>query len=229
MAQAVFVHDGVAVDYTPGAAVTAGDVVIQGQLVGVAKRDIAANELGALHTSGVFDFLKEAALAITDGARVYWNDSGNTATTDGAGGARKLLGYAVKAAGASDATVRVQLGPAIELGEVILNVDIADGSADATYYVVSPYAGTIEKIYSVIDGVVSTADITITAKIGSTAVTNGVVTIATASSAAGDVDSATPTAENVLAAGAALNLVVAGGGSGGSPRVHVAIVLKRTY
>ncbi|MFQ3588264.1 MAG: capsid cement protein, partial [Fimbriimonadaceae bacterium] len=43
MAQAVFVHDGECIDYTPGAAVAAGDVVVQGDLIGVAKQPIAAN------------------------------------------------------------------------------------------------------------------------------------------------------------------------------------------
>ncbi len=116
---------------------------------------------------------------------------------------------------------------AAELNETTLHLDIADGSADATYYLVSPHAGTISKIYTVTDGVVSTADITVTANIGVTAVTTGVVTIATAASAAGDVDSATPTAANVVTAGQAMNFVVAGGGAGGSPRVHLAVVITR--
>ena len=48
MPQATFVQDGCAIDYTPGAAIAAGDVVVQGDLVGVAKRPIAANDLPAL-------------------------------------------------------------------------------------------------------------------------------------------------------------------------------------
>lgn len=106
-----------------------------------------------------------------------------------------------------------------------LCLDIADGSADATYYLVSPFAGEITKIQTVIDGVVSTADITITGKIGASAITNGVVTIATSASAAGDVDTATPTAANVVTAGQAMNFVVAGGGSGGSPRIHLVVTV----
>lgn len=134
----------------------------------------------------------------------------------------------------SGGTVVVESGGAItaaggtSLAQTVLCLDIADGSADSTYYLVSPHAGTISKIYTVIDGVVSTADITVTGRIGSTAITNGAVTIATASSAAGDVDSATPTAANTITAGAALNFVVAGGGAGGSPRIHVVVVIDRT-
>lgn len=48
MAATVFVHDGDAIDYTPGADVASGDVVVQGELVGVAKLDIKANKLGPL-------------------------------------------------------------------------------------------------------------------------------------------------------------------------------------
>lgn len=114
-----------------------------------------------------------------------------------------------------------------ELNQYALCLDIDDGSADSVYYVVCPHAGDIAKIYTVIDGAVSTADITITAAIGVTGVTNGVVTIATAGSAAGDVDVATPTAANTVLAGQAVNFTVAGGGSGGSPRIHLVMLITR--
>jgi len=112
---------------------------------------------------------------------------------------------------------------AAELNKRYAFLDIADGSAEATYYLISPWGGTISSIQTVTDGAVGTADITLTGKIGSTAITDGVVTIATAASAAGDLDSATPTAENVITAGAAMNFVVTGGGAGGSPRIHVVV------
>lgn len=72
---AIFVQDGTSVDYTPGSAVIGGDVVIQGELVGVAKVDIPANKLGALSVAGVFDFPKATGVgtAITTGALTYWN------------------------------------------------------------------------------------------------------------------------------------------------------------
>lgn len=123
-------------------------------------------------------------------------------------------------------------GPVVATGanlnQAVFDIDIADGSADATYYLVSPFAGNITALYSVIDGVVSTADITVTAKIGSTGVTNGVITITQSGSAAGDIDSALPTAANAVTAGQAMNFVVAGGGAGGSPRIHLVVVLDRT-
>ena len=108
-----------------------------------------------------------------------------------------------------------------------LTQTIADGSAEATYYQVVPYAGTISKISTVTNAAVGTADITLTCKIGATAITTGVVTVATAGSAAGDVDSASPTALNIITAGAALNCVVTGGGAGGTPRIDVTFTITR--
>ena len=58
MATATFVHDGKSIDYTPGSDVAAGDVVVQGELVGVARTPIAASALGSLAVTGVFDFPK---------------------------------------------------------------------------------------------------------------------------------------------------------------------------
>jgi len=123
---ATFIHRGDAIDYTPETAVSAGDVVVQNALVGVAKLDIAAGALGALHVSGVFDFPKAAGAntAIAAGAKVYWDaesgiavDADGYATASGTGTPSDMayddtlpqLGKAVLAAGDSDTTVRVLL------------------------------------------------------------------------------------------------------------------------
>lgn len=108
---AEFVHEGHAIDYTPGADVSAGDVVVQGDLVGVAKRDIKSGALGALAVAGVFDFPKASGAAVTfsTGAKVYWDDTNDLAvTTDGAG-ANKLIGKAVADAADADSSVRVRM------------------------------------------------------------------------------------------------------------------------
>jgi predicted RecA/RadA family phage recombinase len=107
MAQATFVQDGESIDYTPVADVAAGDVVVQGDLVGVAKLDIKANKLGALAVGGVFDFAKLAGLVLAVGTIVYWDDAANVATNVAAG--NKQIGKVVRAAAAADATVRVRL------------------------------------------------------------------------------------------------------------------------
>ncbi|MCK6458222.1 MAG: DUF2190 family protein, partial [Phycisphaerae bacterium] len=98
-----------AIEYTPGAAVAAGDVIVIGELVGVAKTPIAANTLGALAVRGVFDFAKATGVgtAISAGANVYWDDANNVATTTVTG--NKLIGKCIKAAADADATVRVRM------------------------------------------------------------------------------------------------------------------------
>ena len=111
MATAQFIHDGDSIDYTPGADVAAGAVVVQGDLVGVAKLAIAANTLGALAVKGVYDVPKTAGVgeAIGAGLKVYWDVADQVAKTDAEAGANKYLGKTVLAAGDDDATVRTRL------------------------------------------------------------------------------------------------------------------------
>jgi len=108
-----FIHDGNSIDYTPNSAVTAGDVVVQGELVGVAKLDIAANALGGLAVVGVFDFPKAGGAVVTfaAGANAYWDAANSTAvaTSGDPAGTNKLIGKVVKAAADADTTVRVRL------------------------------------------------------------------------------------------------------------------------
>lgn len=108
---ATFVQEGNSIDYTPGADVAAGDVVVQGDLVGVAKTPIAANATGALAVTGVFDFPKATGVGtgIAIGATVYWDVADAEAKTDDEAGANKLIGKTVKVAVDADATVRVRL------------------------------------------------------------------------------------------------------------------------
>ena len=79
MAEATFVHDGDAVDYTPAADVAAGEVVVQDTLVGVAKVPIPAGTLGALAVRGVFDVAKDGATVFSAGQLVYWDDTSDLA------------------------------------------------------------------------------------------------------------------------------------------------------
>jgi predicted RecA/RadA family phage recombinase len=106
-----FIQRGDAVDYTPGADVSAGDVVVQGELVGVAKLDIQTGKLGALAVTGLFDFPKAAGAgtAIAAGTRVYWDEADQEAKADDEAGANKELGKTVKAAADEDVLVRVRL------------------------------------------------------------------------------------------------------------------------
>jgi len=104
-----FVQEGDAVDYTPTADVAAGAVVVQGELVGVARTPIAANKLGSLAVKGVFDFPKATGggTAISAGANCYWDATNQQATTTATG--NKLLGKCVRAAADADTTVRIRM------------------------------------------------------------------------------------------------------------------------
>ena len=111
MATARFIHDGNGIDYTPGSDLSAGSVVVQGDLIGITKRDIATGGLGTLELNGVFDVPKTAGVgeAIAAGAKVYWDEAESVAKTDAEAGANKYLGKTVLAAGDDDVTVRVRL------------------------------------------------------------------------------------------------------------------------
>ena len=107
MPQAVFVHEGQAIDVIPLSDLAAGDVVVQGELVGVARLDIKAGTLGALAVAGVFDFAKATDVSYSVGAVLYWDDDGDLVTTTTSG--HKAIGKVVRAADTTDPTVRVRL------------------------------------------------------------------------------------------------------------------------
>jgi predicted RecA/RadA family phage recombinase len=95
----------VAVPYAGG--VTAGQGVLVGALFGVAAVDGAQNAVIEAATQGVFDLTKEPALAISAGARVFWDNTNRRVTATATG--NFSIGIATAAALAADATVRVWL------------------------------------------------------------------------------------------------------------------------
>jgi predicted RecA/RadA family phage recombinase len=101
------------VDYTPDSDVSAGDVVVQNDLVGVAVNDIAANEKGSLVIDAVIKAPKTAGTssAIEAGKIVYW-DSGNSVVTETAG-ANYPLGLTVEAATDAASWAYVQMVPTL--------------------------------------------------------------------------------------------------------------------
>ena len=88
--------------------------------------------------------------------------------------------------------------------------EIADISTGASSWTVSPIAGTITNIWTVIDGAIITVDAGITFELGGTAITGGDITIAFSGSAAGVVDTAAPTALNTVTAGQAIEIITDG-------------------
>lgn len=104
----MFLHEGNSIDYTPGAAVDAGKVVVAGDIVGIAPYAIAANVTGALNVTGVYRKPKDAN-AITYGAKVYAVAATGVITATAAGNV--YAGKCTKAAAAGDAEVEFRLCP----------------------------------------------------------------------------------------------------------------------
>ncbi len=103
-ALASIVQEGNTVDYTPSVAVAAGDVVVQGTLVGIASVAIAANKKSALTVGVVGRFPHDgtSGSAISAGAKVYW-DATNEVITETSGG-NTYLGKVIAAVADSDTT-----------------------------------------------------------------------------------------------------------------------------
>lgn len=112
------------------------------------------------------------------------------------------------------------------LNDYTVVAELDDISTASTTYVVAPSAGRVIKIYSVIHGAIATADADLTASINGTAITGGVITVATASSAAGDVDEATPSAANDVSEGDTLRIAT-DGASTGTVRCTITFVVRR--
>jgi hypothetical protein len=101
-------------------------------------------------------------------------------------------------------------------GEALVTVStrIADVSTASSAYAVAPVAGDIVAIYTVLGGAISGADSVVTAAIAGVAITGISITVAQASSAAGDVDSDVPTALYTATAGQLLTATTDGASTG---------------
>lgn len=92
----------VSLDYTPGSAVSAGDVIVLGANVFFATKDIAANALGSIEIEGQWKLPKETGTAHNQGDRVFWDAVNHRVTKTAA--SNQALGFVAKAAGSSDTT-----------------------------------------------------------------------------------------------------------------------------
>ena len=102
-----FIQPGDSLTVTAPYAVTSGQGVLVGALFGIAAFDAAISTLVEVQTKGVFDVTKEPALAITAGARVFWDNTNRRITTTATSNFQ--VGIATQAALAADTTVRVLL------------------------------------------------------------------------------------------------------------------------
>ena len=96
-----------------------------------------------------------------------------------------------------------------ELNTYVLNVSLDDISTASSCYVVAPKAGTLTRIYSVIDGTTGTADAVITANVNGGSNVSQTLTIANGSNA-GDLDDCTPADNHTVSAGQYIKLTTNG-------------------
>jgi predicted RecA/RadA family phage recombinase len=111
MADAVLYQDGEMIDYTPVAAVLAGEIVqIYDGRAAVAPTAIAAGVKGSVYVKGVFKVLKTASELHVPGHRIMWDESASTATCAPSITAGDFfIGCAVQDAAAADSTTLVDL------------------------------------------------------------------------------------------------------------------------
>ncbi|GIK48501.1 MAG: hypothetical protein BroJett013_11980 [Alphaproteobacteria bacterium] len=112
------VQPGKVLDLVAPYAVDAGELVVSGAIVGVAAHDAENGATVSTHVEGVYDLAKVPAVVFTQGEIVYVPAVGGGPVTDNSdadsnSGGTVKLGYAVKAAGAGQSTVRVRLVPVV--------------------------------------------------------------------------------------------------------------------
>lgn len=107
-----FVQEGDRIDYTPTAAVAAGDVVQVDSRAGVATSAIAAGALGSLQTCGIYTVAKTTGVVVLTGAELWWDVSAAKAILRPAGGGSDVdffLGTATADATSAATTCKVDL------------------------------------------------------------------------------------------------------------------------
>jgi len=102
-----YIADGETIDYTAGADISSGDLVVVGTLVGVAVDDIDSGDTGVVRIAGVVEVDKEASLDVSQGDALYCDaTSGELDKTETA---QTYAGRAYADSGTSATTVKVIL------------------------------------------------------------------------------------------------------------------------
>jgi predicted RecA/RadA family phage recombinase len=114
--QAVFIQADGTVDFTTSSAIAAGDVIVRGLILGIAKQAYAANTLATIHTRGQFRVKKKTG-AIVVGAIIFWDIDGSPVSGTASSGAASptrssgdlILGKALAAQASGDETVDIEM------------------------------------------------------------------------------------------------------------------------
>jgi predicted RecA/RadA family phage recombinase len=102
----VALQDGKALELAAPYARNSGEGALIGTIFGVAMATLANAERGIFAVQGCFELAK-ASGAITEGAKVYWDNTAKNVTTTST--SNTLIGAAIEAAASGDATVKVRL------------------------------------------------------------------------------------------------------------------------
>lgn len=204
---------------------------------------LSAAHLGKYYTvrevEGTNDVTVDGNDGTINGSATFNVDSGTGAAFlcyEDADGARAYItvptgflsgGTALEAANNLDdltdvATARANLAVTNLISIPVLAANLVAADTDVRGFVYNGPDGTITSINTVLEGAaLAGGDATLTAKIGATPVTNGVVTITAAGSAPGDKDSATPTAANAVTSGDYVSVTVGGANTDTAARAMV--------
>lgn len=112
------------------------------------------------------------------------------------------------------------------LNDYFLTARLADVSAASSVNIAVPDRGKIIKIISVLGGAITTANSAVTTAVNGTAVTGGSFTVAYSGSAAGDIDTAEPTAANNVEEGDYITITSDGGSSTTQP-IDITVIIRR--
>jgi len=136
-----------------------------------------------------------AELNTITGTDLHWPRGIESASTSDAG---KVLTPSASTAGTGD--LRNLTEAEISGKTEYITAVFDDVSTAGDLYIPMNFAGTVTSVRSVLHGAIATADVTLAVKVNGVTMTNGNITIAFDSSAAGDLDSCTPSAGNTVTA-----------------------------
>lgn len=100
------------------------------------------------------------------------------------------------------------------------------GASPLPAHIYAPWRFKVVKVGSMLGGAITSADAVVTTAIDGTAITGGAITIANASSAAGDLDTATPTGANTGVEGAVISFTPASASGDNIPATFFATLRK---
>jgi len=112
------------------------------------------------------------------------------------------------------------------LNDYFITSTIADISTASSTFVPVPDGGRVVKIITALQGAIGTANAAITFEIGGTAITGGAITVTQSGSAAGDVDTAEPTAANEVLEDGTIEMIT-DGASSNTIKLVVTFVIRR--